>query len=764
MYNDYPQSAVNAAKRALAYADREGWGSCGTPVGKRRANQIANKEKLSKDVVKRVYSFLSRHKSNANVPYDEGCGGLMYDAWGGRTMLPWARKKIKEMEEKSKDLDNSVRDLRNRYGEEVEVRAVEVRAQDDDTLSIEGYAALYDTTTNLGYFEERISPGAFDDNLSDDVRLLLNHEGAPLARTINGSLELTTDERGLYYRANLIDTQAGKDLYKMIKRGDISQSSFAFTIESDTWNKERTLRTINKVRSVYDVSPVTYPAYSATSVTARNYAQARQEKAPEPRAQEPKPEPVTPAKKENSFTFDVTKRSYTMNFKTSNEASRYISQLETKLRNLQELAEAEERALTTEELEETNNIHAKLSEAEARRDSLANNEARLKRMAVDAGAVATEDKELKSVVKRYSFGKALQEAAYGRVTGLEAEMSQEARNEEGARGLGLRGNFSIPSAMIEARNVYGNDSAQSGVDTGVSTTATEVAELVGALRATSMLDRLGATRLQGFSGNVKMPSLPTDAAETPAEGAAITGNTGAMGSATLSPTRLAQQMIITKEALNQATGNMGAVIAADFGRSIAVAQDAVAFKSITGAAGTGGTGEYVLATGTGTNDLAATDAEDVRDLWAAITANGAETDTRFCTHPTIAAHLMGQANVGSVSPLVDQGRIFGYDMLTGGSLPTIDLSAINASVVLDNGGAVALGSNFAAVYFLYYGQWSDMFACTWGGLDVTLDPYSGSSAGNVKIVVDNYFDAKVRRSGSIGALVAATATILGADS
>jgi hypothetical protein len=223
-------------------------------------------------------------------------------------------------------------------------------------------------------------------------------------------------------------------------------------------------------------------------------------------------------------------------------------------------------------------------------------------------------------------------------------------------------------------------------------------------------------------------------------------------------------MIITKEALNQATGNMGSVIAQDFGRSIAVAQDAVAFKSITGAAGTGGTGEYVLATETGTNDLAATAAEDVRDLWSTITANGAETDTKFVTHPTIAAHLMGLANVSSVDSLVLNGQIFGYDMLSGGSVPSIDLSAVNADVLLEGGASVALGANFAAMYFLYYGQFSDMFACTWGGLDVTTDIYSGSSAGTVKIIVDTYFDAKVRRSGSIGALVASASTVLGADS
>lgn len=662
--------------------------------------------------------------------------------------------------------DTQIASLRSKYGEELEVRAVEVRAQDADSLTIEGYAALYDEVTNLGYFNEQIARGAFDDVLTDDVRLLINHEGVPLARTINGSLELSTDERGLFYRAHLIDTQEGRDLYKMIQRGDISQSSFAFTIEEDSWDDKRTLRTIKRVKRMYDVAPVTYPAYSATSVSARSFAIMSPDEAP-PKAEEKKQGAERQKKKNEVVNFTGEQQRNAMNFKTSTEAARYISQLDTKLRSLSELAEAEERALTTEELEETEQIHEKIAKAEQLRDSLAKNEARLKRLAADASAVSSTDKELDKIERSFNFGKALKEAAYGQLTGVEAEMSQEARHEASALGLGLRGNFTLPSALLK-RNVYGNDSAQTGVATDVTTTGTQVQELVGALRSNSLLQRLGATELTGFTGNVKMPTLPTDAAETPAEGAAVTGNTGAMGGQILSPQRIAQQMIVTKEALNQATGNMGAVIAADFGRSIAVAQDTHAFTAITGDGSSAtlatATGTIVGGTETGTNDLVATDAEDIRNLWAAVTAAGAEINTKFVAHPTIYAYLMGLANVASIDPLVRDGRIFGYDFLTSGSLPTIDLSAVQADAVITGGAAVALGANFAAMKFVYYGDFADLFTCTWGGLDVTIDPYSGSSAGTIKIVVDNYFDAKVRRAGSVGALVASSANLAGADS
>ncbi len=756
---------MNNAKRALKYAEENGWGSCGTPVGRRRASQIASRSNLSDDVIKRVYSFLSRHAQNADVPYDEGCGGLMYDAWGGKSMLPWAKKKVEQMEEKN---ESQLSELRNKYGDNVELRTAEVRAAGDDSLVIEGYAANFEQRTDLGYFKEEIARGAFDDVMEDDVRLLLNHEGAPMARTTNGTLELSIDDTGLKYRAALADTQDGRDLYKLIKRGDISQSSFAFTIAEQEWSEDRSTRTVTKMARLLDVSPVTYPAYPTTTVAARQMEEVK----PEP-VKEVQTKSEAQPEKQEVRTFEQTaektaKQIKIMNFRNSNDAARYISQLEDKLANINALAETEERALTSEELEETQDIHAKLEAAEQQRDGLAKNEQRLKARAVAQDAVVRSDKEAIKANAKFDFGKALREAAQGGVTGLEKEVMQEARKEASALGLGLRGDFSIPQSMlIEARNVYGVDSTQLGVNDAVTTVATEVTELVGALRSNSLLAATGATQLNGFVGDIKMPSLPTDAAEEPVEGAGVTGNTGAMGAQTLSPQRIAQQMIVTKEAINQTNGNMAAVIAADFGRSIANVQDKIALNSISGVGGAadlaGGTGQIVLATETGTNDLAATDAEDIRDLWAAITANGAENNTAFVFHPTTYAHLLGQANVGSVSALIENGQIFGYNVLNSGSVPVQNLSAVEGDNLIEGAAALA-ADGLTSVYFGYYGDWTDLFYANWGGLDVTVDPFSGISAGTVKIVVDTFFDAKVRRSGSLGAMVMANATIANADS
>jgi hypothetical protein len=96
-YNDYPESASNNAKRALKWAEENGWGECGTAVGKARANQLANKENISRDTIARMASF-KRHQQSKDVPYSEGCGGLMWDAWGGTSGIEWAINKLKQID------------------------------------------------------------------------------------------------------------------------------------------------------------------------------------------------------------------------------------------------------------------------------------------------------------------------------------------------------------------------------------------------------------------------------------------------------------------------------------------------------------------------------------------------------------------------------------------------------------------------------------------------------------------------------------------
>lgn len=95
-HNDYPQEVKDVAKRVLDWVEKNGWGSCGTDVGKQRANQLAKGEPLSESTIHRMYSYLSRHKVDlqSSKSYEDGCGKLMYDSWGGAPALQWSERKI----------------------------------------------------------------------------------------------------------------------------------------------------------------------------------------------------------------------------------------------------------------------------------------------------------------------------------------------------------------------------------------------------------------------------------------------------------------------------------------------------------------------------------------------------------------------------------------------------------------------------------------------------------------------------------------------
>lgn len=145
---------------------------------------------------------------------------------------------------------------------------------------IMGYAAIFNSRSeNLGGFVEIIAPGAFDGVLGDDVRALFNHDpNLILGRTRSGTCSLRVDATGLAYEIDPPDTQTARDLLESLRRGDVDQSSFAFSVKgegSQEWsNAPVAVRTIKRISRLYDVSPVTYPAYLDTSAAQRELQRA----------------------------------------------------------------------------------------------------------------------------------------------------------------------------------------------------------------------------------------------------------------------------------------------------------------------------------------------------------------------------------------------------------------------------------------------------------------------------------------------------------
>lgn len=159
----------------------------------------------------------------------------------------------------------------------------EIRAENNDTNGdyITGRPIVYNSKTDMGYFDEMIGSGALDECNLKDVRFLVNHntDMIPLARSRNNNknstMQLSPDKKGMEIRVNL-DTENNtdsKNLYSAVKRRDITGMSFMFTIDDEEWiglESEHPTRIIRKIGQVFEVSAVTFPAYESTEISARN--------------------------------------------------------------------------------------------------------------------------------------------------------------------------------------------------------------------------------------------------------------------------------------------------------------------------------------------------------------------------------------------------------------------------------------------------------------------------------------------------------------
>lgn len=167
----------------------------------------------------------------------------------------------------------------------MEIRAKEVDDQTKEECKVDGYASTFNEPYELWTFDgytvlEQIDPHAFDECDMSDVIMQYDHQGRVFARNSNGTLQIKTDEHGLYMEADLSGTEIGRQLFEEIKGGYTTKMSFGFTVDED--KREITenvadgtvdvLRTITKIRKLYDVSAVSLPANDGTEISARSYS------------------------------------------------------------------------------------------------------------------------------------------------------------------------------------------------------------------------------------------------------------------------------------------------------------------------------------------------------------------------------------------------------------------------------------------------------------------------------------------------------------
>ena len=225
-YSDYPEAVRNNAKKVLKFVEENGWGSCGTDVGKQRANQLAKGEALSVDTIKRMYSYLSRHEVDlqSSTSYEDGCGLLMYDAWGGKAALTWSRSKLRQLGEIKEQSVGMI------------TKGINQGFQDADMKQgiVSGYFAMFGNKDLDG---DVIEKGSFTKTIMERgpqgkklIKYLLDHDSKKSVALITN---LEEDMKGLRYEAKIGTHALGVDFMKMVESGLINQHSFGFSVPKD---------------------------------------------------------------------------------------------------------------------------------------------------------------------------------------------------------------------------------------------------------------------------------------------------------------------------------------------------------------------------------------------------------------------------------------------------------------------------------------------------------------------------------------------------
>ena len=285
---DVPQFIQENAQRGLRFYE-EGLGGDGLVARTiREARQLAEGYTVESKP-KRMAAWFARHLSDLDAPRNSdqnhedfpGAGAVAWLLWGGNPTEKDPMRAAKWAERKAEQIDNETeRTNPMKYERRTAQQTVELR-EEGDSLTAVGYAAVFNSTSqNLGGFVERVAPNAFKKTIQEaDVRALFNHEAdALLGRSSNGTLRMMEDEHGLRYEIDLPNTTLGRDVAELLRRGDLTGSSFGFRTISDSWTQTEDgypLRTLNEL-AIRDVGPVTFPAYEASEASLRSLAEEKE--------------------------------------------------------------------------------------------------------------------------------------------------------------------------------------------------------------------------------------------------------------------------------------------------------------------------------------------------------------------------------------------------------------------------------------------------------------------------------------------------------
>ena len=598
--------------------------------------------------------------------------------------------------------------------------SVEVREGSDKNPVIEGYAAVFNDETVIGgQFAERVAPGAFEGARMDNTVALFNHDiNQPLARVGRG-LEIDVDERGLKYRFEVGNQSYAKDLVENIRMGNVGTSSFGFTVRDDEWERRDdglNLRTIKEVDLLFDVSPTTQGAYPTTEVGLRSMetALANQDMAlieeEEIRAEEEEEEKEEKAYGAKDEDEEMEEKSE--DEEEEKEKEEKMMEDEEEEEEKEEEDEAEERVdqlIDTSILPHPYALEETTPEPEARNSNNSNSNTMENEKNAPAILQSRGDNQ-SNVQQRYSFGKALREAASGKLSGLEAEMNQEARSEFTDAKVNVAGGISVPSFLTENRAALAVDGTNSNatafggqigkIDQGFS----------GFLHPNDIATQMGVRAVTGVSGNVvfQVPKGPPGTSDASEEGESFAAANMVFTAVDMAPKRLSAHVQVTEQLLAQTSEDLGAFVAGEIRKAVDAKFNDTVVDAIDGAADNraGGTiGAYAVAT---RNALHLEEELMVDNVDSA--------NIRVLASPT-AYRQNRQLSLDAGSGLLfasspaDRREVLGYNTVISSSVDTGHLYMMDATRAVQ---------------------------CRWGGLNLIIDPYTDADKGVVRIIANVY--------------------------
>ena len=582
---------------------------------------------------------------------------------------------------------------------------LEVRA-DENSRKIEGCAIVFDTPSVDMGFREVIESTAISQDLIDnsDIYLNFNHDDDKILGRWNkghGSLNIELREDGVWFSIDAPKTDLGDEVLEYLKRGDVDKCSFCFWMdlddeEAETWTYEDgvALRTIHKIAGLHDVSIVWEPAYDTTQVSARsleklNELRAKQEEDKEKKEDEPKKcesksedEPKDEPKKCESKSEDEPNDEPTDEPKDEPKDDDKDNAMD----NPDDDKDNEENTPDDKEVDPDKDKDNKDNPDKKEQKSKIENKHNI-------------------MEKNFSILRAIRSVAENKPLDPEVQAVVDAgMSEMRNAGVSMTGQIQIPTESRAAVTVTAE---------GEDVVVTDFANILDPLRTNNVLADSGAHILTGLVGDLQIPAMGAENVNWEGETTTAKDGAGAFTNVKLTPHRLSAYIDVSKQFLVQDSLGAEALIRRDLVNAIQSKLEDTIFSTAVASAGKPA-GIFAGVTPTKVTDFKGlctleSDVEDANFYGPA----------KYIVSPKAKAAMRAMAKSTKSTQLVLEGdNIDGVPVLSTGHIAK---------------------DTFA------YGDWSQLYVGQWGAIDLTVDPYTKAADGQVRLVVNAFFDFKLVR-------------------